>query len=111
MSKFTAYCAEMPYVIGQPLRTYAPITLARSRGECWARTIEWADAVACNKTKWFGMYGHLMTMTPQMRLELKHWNTYNAGADRNHKIAWLKRRGCRVVAAKFANIVDLPRSA
>lgn len=101
----TLYMALVPILLGTVLRTYAPVTLAPTRSQCWDRVLAWADRTYRDNKKfivWFSKCSN-----PQDARVTRHmamWTRYKPDAPRATRIAWLRRYGCRVDVGTFISI-------
>jgi hypothetical protein len=98
------YMCAMPMTLGGDSLTYAPVTVGSSRDNCWSRTLAWANEAHKNAELFHRICTqkktHIKT-TAQTRRHMALWARYRPDALRKSRIAWLKRRGCRVVAGRF----------
>lgn len=92
----------MPVVFGGDYMTYAPGIAAASRSSCWDKALKWADEScdSAHRFRWLYKQSRAVS-TPQTQHHLAVWAEYDRDATRDEQMAWLRRRGCRVVAGRF----------
>jgi hypothetical protein len=96
------YIAMVPMLMGGDILSYAPITLATSRTACWDKTVDWAVDARDSAELFDGLFRQCpLGAPPVITQSIETWKGFDLARTRASRIAWLKRRGCRVVAGEF----------
>jgi hypothetical protein len=95
------FIAMVPTVMGGETLTYESTTLTTSRTVCWDKIMDWAVEARDRASMFAAAFTEAGGTPPDVRRSLDIWARYNTAATRALRIAWLKRRGCRVVAGQF----------